>query len=305
MENSDEEFNENGHTISRHSPYQPSIKVSLPWFDLRVFYVRVSKCVINDDSTPEYLTLNHVPLNRDTLLEANGVRTSIYSDGVSTLLKRDRLDRRSEEVTFVSTDSIRMTGSVKFEVFHKDVMVLSGTFELCHSNEPKNHGQSWTMNCDPDILTADGFLKGNRNKYTGLESSSPAIEVYVAGCFSGSPIIFTKTLQICHRRKQVRKGMLESIPEYEATQSQRDDSSSLANQSRHDPDYKRNEENFCSLYPGMEYLEGEDGELSWFNAGVRVGVGIGLSVCLGVGIGVGLMVRTYQGTTRNFLRRLL
>lgn len=50
---------------------------------------------------------------------------------------------------------------------------------------------------------------------------------------------------------------------------------------------------------------GEDEELSWFNAGVRVGVGIGLSVCLGLGVGVGLLARTYQGTTRRLHRRLL
>ena len=48
-----------------------------------------------------------------------------------------------------------------------------------------------------------------------------------------------------------------------------------------------------------------DGEMSWFNAGVRVGVGIGLGACVGIGIGVGLLVRTYQSTTRNFRRRLL
>lgn len=76
-------------------------------------------------------------------------------------------------------------------------------------------------------------------------------------------------------------------------------------QANQHPDYKPDEEDYCTPYPGMEYLEGEDGELSWFNAGVRVGVGIGLSICLGVGIGVGLLVRTYQGTTRNFRRRLL
>lgn len=51
------------------------------------------------------------------------------------------------------------------------------------------------------------------------------------------------------------------------------------------------------MYPG------EDGQLSWFNAGVRVGVGIGLGMCLGVGIGVGLLMRSYQTTTRNFRRR--
>jgi hypothetical protein len=54
----------------------------------------------------------------------------------------------------------------------------------------------------------------------------------------------------------------------------------------------------------INYGEGEDGELSWFNAGVRVGVGIGLGMCLGVGIGVGLLVRTYQATTRTFRRNI-
>lgn len=60
-----------------------------------------------------------------------------------------------------------------------------------------------------------------------------------------------------------------------------------------------------SMYPRTAYLDDEEGELSWFNAGVRVGVGIGLSVCIGIGIGVGVLVKTYQGATRNFRRRLL
>jgi hypothetical protein len=71
------------------------------------------------------------------------------------------------------------------------------------------------------------------------------------------------------------------------------------------PNHKPENEDDYNLYSGTAYFEGEDGELSWFNAGVRVGVGIGLSVCLGIGIGVGLLVRTYQGTTSNFRRRLL
>lgn len=64
------------------------------------------------------------------------------------------------------------------------------------------------------------------------------------------------------------------------------------------------EEDYNMMYWGRTgYMEGEDGELSWFNAGVRVGVGIGLGVCLGVGLGVGLLVRTYQSTTRNLRSR--
>ncbi|GFP96551.1 uncharacterized protein at1g01500 [Phtheirospermum japonicum] len=311
MENSDEEdFNENGveensHSIIRHPSYNPSTtKLFLPWFDLRVFYVRISKCVIedDDDSTPEHLTFNHVPLNRETLLEINGVRTSIYSDGVSTLLKRDRLDRRSEEVTFVSTDSVRTTGSVRFEVFDENVLVLCGTLELCENHGfieswSKNHGMSWSMSCyESDILANDGFFcKGNQNE--------AAVEVYVAGSFLGRPVVLTKTLQLSshHKKKQMRRGrMLESIPEYEANQSQKDD---FSIQSRyHQPDYTPDGHH---RYQEIEYLDGEDGELSWFNAGVRVGVGIGLSICLGVGIGVGLLVRAYQGTTRKLSRRLL
>ncbi|XP_059653811.1 uncharacterized protein At1g01500-like isoform X2 [Cornus florida] len=219
---------ENGHGIMRHS-YQPCIRVSLPWLDLRVFYVRITKCEI-DDSTPEYLTLNHIPLNHDTLLEVNGARTSIYSDNASTLLRRDRLDKKSEEVTFVSTDSIRMTGSVKFEVLDKDVLVLHGVLELCDSNgfirESQNHSEKWSMSCESDGIAGTGFLKGKQ--YTGPESTSPTIEVYVAGCFLDTPIILTKTLQFSSRKKQIRKGMLDSIPEYEASESHKDVPSGLA-----------------------------------------------------------------------------
>lgn len=303
-------FSDNGHRTMRYSPYQPCIKVSLSWLDIRVFYVRVSKCEI-DDSTPEYLTLNHIPLNRDTLLEVNSVRSSIYSDGVSTLLRRDRLDKKSEEATFVSTDSVRMTGSVKFEVFDKDVLVLYGVLEMSNSNgftgKSKNIGQRWSMTCELDIVPGTSFLKG-KQYMGGPESASPAIEVYIAGCFSATPIILTKTLQLTLRKKQIRKGMLDSIPEYDATECQKDETAGLSLQmlqiSEH-PNYKPENEDYNTLYSGTEYLEGEDGELSWFTAGVRVGVGIGLSICLGIGIGVGLLVRTYQGTTNNFRRRLL
>ncbi|KAJ0795568.1 hypothetical protein HanPI659440_Chr04g0151951 [Helianthus annuus] len=65
-------------------------------------------------------------------------------------------------------------------------------------------------------------------------------------------------------------------------------------------EYDYNNNNSLAHWRQNEYMEGEDGELTWFNAGVRVGVGLGLGICLGVGIGVGLLVRT----TRNFKRRL-
>lgn len=295
---------ENGHGVRRPTSYQPSVKVSLSWLDIRVFYVRVSKCDI-DDSTPDCLTLNHIPLENETLLEVNGARTSIYSDGASTLLRRDRFDKKSEEVTFVSTDSLRMTASVKFEVFNKDILVICGVLESCHGSgsigKSENHGQRWSMHCESDVPAGTSLF--NTKQCTNLES--PEVEVYVAGCFSGVPIILTKTLQLGSRKKHTRKVMLKSIPEYETSVSQKDVPAGLDLQVADYSDHKPENEEYNHLYhPGMEYLEGEDGELSWFTAGVRVGVGIGLSVCLGVGIGVGLLVKTYQGTTRNFRRRL-
>ncbi|XP_039059629.1 uncharacterized protein At1g01500-like, partial [Hibiscus syriacus] len=276
---------------------------SLRWLDVRVFYVRVSKCETDDESTPTYLTLNPIPLNPDTLLEVNGVRIGICSDGASTLLRRDRLDKKSEEVTFVSTDSIKLTGSVKFEVFYKDGLLLSGDLELCDSNgcteECRVSGSMWSMKCESVITSGSGFLKAKQ--YHSPGSASPTVEVYVAGSFSGSPIILTRTLQPSFRKKQM-KGMLDSIPEYEAAEDQKEVTPLQI------PDYlshKSEGEEHSYVYSGVDYFEGEDGELSWFNAGVRVGVGISLSICVGIGLGVGLLVRTYQGTTRNFRRRLL
>ena len=195
---------------------------------MRVFYVRVSKFKV-DDSTPEFLTLNHIPLDPDTLLEVNGTRSSIYSDGVSLLLRRDRVNKESEEATFVSTDSIRLTGSVKFEVFDKKDLILSGVLEMSSSNgligESKNNVKRWSMNCESEITSGSGFLKGKHISCSEL--SPPTIEVYVAGCFSGTPIILTKTLQLNYRKKHNRKGMLDAIPEYESTECQKDMSSGL------------------------------------------------------------------------------
>ncbi|KAJ0087518.1 hypothetical protein Patl1_09132 [Pistacia atlantica] len=218
-----------------------------------------------DDLTPEFLTVNHIPLGPDTVLEVNGGRSSIYSDGVSSLLRRDRVDKKSEEATFVSTD-----------------------------RESKSNVKRWSMNCEPEITAGTGFLKGKH--VTGPESPLPTIEVYVTGCYSGTPIILTKTLQLSFRKKHNRKGMLDAIPEYETTESEKNLSAGLDLQVADFGNYKsENDEDYSNMYwRRTEYIDGEDGELSWFNAGVRVGVGIGLGIFLGLGIGVGLLVRTYR-----------
>lgn len=295
--------------IVKYSPYKHCTKTSSPWFDLRVFYVRVSGIQV-DESTPEFLSLNHIPLSPDTLLEVNGVRSSIYSDGESSVLRRDRVDKKSEEATFVNTDSIRFTGSMKFDVYDKDHCILSGVMEMSNSNdfvgESRSSVKRWSMSCQTEMAPGSGFFKGKHVP----EFPCPEIEVYVAGCFSGKPIILTKTLQLNCRKKQNRKCVLDAIPEYETTECQKDVSDHRHGLDLQVVDYRSfkpdQEEAYNNMYwHRTGYVDGEDGELSWFNAGVRVGVGIGLGICVGVGIGVSLLVRSYQTTTRNFKRRFI
>lgn len=73
--------------------------------------------------------------------------------------------------------------------------------------------------------------------------------------------------------------------------------------SESDDDECESDGKIANRYYSEDLYYGEDGQLTWFNAGVRVGVGIGLGMCLGIGIGVGLLMRSYQATTRNFRRR--
>ncbi|XP_023002446.1 uncharacterized protein At1g01500-like [Cucurbita maxima] len=297
--------------LARFAHRQPRVKAySLPWLDLRVFYVRISNFQV-DSLTPEFLTLNHIPLIPDTLFEVNGVRSSSRSEGVSSSLRRDRADKESEEATFVTTDHIRFSGSVKFEVYDKEDLILSGVLEMLDSNgllgESKSNAKRWSiMSCKSKL--GGGLLKGKQHMIGG-ETPSPMIDVYIAGSVSGSPIILTKTLQLSSRKKQSWKSMLDAVPESGTPDSNEDQFPEYDLQATEYGRYKQdidNSDDYSNMYwKRREYLDGEDGELSWFNAGVRVGVGIGLGVCVGIGVGVGLLVRTYRATTRNITRRFV
>uniref|UniRef100_A0A0D9VZM1 DUF3741 domain-containing protein n=1 Tax=Leersia perrieri TaxID=77586 RepID=A0A0D9VZM1_9ORYZ len=216
----DEVAFETARKIIMHPLYTPR---SSPWLDLKVFYVRVSNCEV-DESAPDRLTLNHIPLSPDTVIEVNGQRSSMHTEFISSSLRRDRVDKMTEEATFVSTDCIRMTGSVRFQVFDKNDLLLTGDLELCGANgvvgESKNSSKRWNMKCQP-ASSCNGFLKGKQS--TGSESVHPVIEVYLAGTFGGTPIILTKTVQHISRRKSQMKLKLDSIPENEATEQQKEE----------------------------------------------------------------------------------
>ncbi|XP_062216303.1 uncharacterized protein At1g01500-like [Phragmites australis] len=282
---------------------------------LRVFYLRVSRCEV-DESMLDTLTLTHTPLTPDTVLKAGGrdQQPGVSNGNVSCTLRRDRVDAASEEVTFVSTETVRMAGSVRFEVQNKDERLLVGILEMCDAEslggdvtmKEKSGGKkkSWVMKFQVATQRGSGFLRSGRE--TKLP---PTVEVYVAGVSRGTPIVFTKAMQLRFRRRRQVKAFMDPIPE---CGEQAEDTKEMAQKHdpeeseyrcyKPDPDADDNE----SLYMRSAGPEGEEySELSWFTAGVRVGVGISLGICLGVGIGAGLLVRSYQSTSRTLKRRLI
>ncbi|KAL8172471.1 hypothetical protein V2J09_024275 [Rumex salicifolius] len=290
----------------------PPMQSPVACLEARLFYVRISPCAA--DLVPENLALRFVRREIGVSLEINGSRVPASVPAESTL-RRDRVDREAAEVTYVSTDNVRVSGGcVEFEVYDRDNMILCGSMDRLKSDWGCNGNVSsllendsktgWNLDCYMAAsVGSSAFFQPK------LAVTSPSMEVYIAGCCSGVPVILTRTISLSPRRKQSRHSTLDAIPEEEEIGKQtkieneflRQRKLQLANVNGDgyaDPKFGQ------SLY-SEEMYPGEDGELSWFNAGVRVGVGIGLGMCLGVGIGVGLMMRSYQATTRNFRRRFL
>ncbi|CAI5492285.1 unnamed protein product [Closterium sp. Naga37s-1] len=126
--------------------------------------------------------------------------------------------------------------------------------------------------------------------------------------------MLTETVQLTARRKNHWKAGLDAIPEVEEPDRMHARTAALDEDLRKVVVFQENyngSEKQPSQFPGFYdlpagYVENEEGngELSWFNAGVRVGVGLGLGMCIGVGIGVGLLIKTYQTTARSFRRSL-
>ncbi|GLJ07177.1 hypothetical protein SUGI_0060480 [Cryptomeria japonica] len=73
------------------------------------------------------LLLHHAHRGARAMLEINGARVS-PSEGFAFLsLHRDRLDKDFAEATYVSTDNVRITGTLHFEVYNGDLLLLCGT----------------------------------------------------------------------------------------------------------------------------------------------------------------------------------
>ncbi|KAI0493787.1 hypothetical protein KFK09_023912 [Dendrobium nobile] len=285
------------------------------WLEIRLFYVRIFPCAA--EAVPPNLILSHLRRDIGVALEINGSRIP-SCEPTFLALRRDRLDSSAGEVTYLSTDGVRLTGSVEFEVCDGDGnLILCGSLEnmeaqgIIRTISFEGHSEScydpkarWSMKCfSAASFASSAFVQPK------FGISSPSIEVYVAGCFAGSPSILTQTIQLGQIKNVARTGALDAIPEDKEANCNpvrcREvfsfNRSSLSDKDDSD-EYPETNAVGHSYYPEDLYSE-EDGQLSWFNAGVRVGVGIGLGMCIGIGIGAGLLMRSYQATTRGFRRR--
>ncbi|XP_076918466.1 uncharacterized protein At1g01500-like [Bidens hawaiensis] len=315
------------HSISPYKPFNymnGSLNGPSGLLEIRLFYVRITPCAVN--ALPGQLTLRHLRREIGVSLDINGVRVPSANTALVTL-NRDRVDTESSEVTYVSTDNIRVSGAIEFEVVDDESddreLVLCGSLERIESNWSNGglengHNNIINNNHNNHNHNISGLKSGwgmdfhaaNLSKFGGFSTS---VEVYIAGCCSTVPVILTKTVQVSPRRRGARLGMtLDAIPEGEDEEGDKEPvrENGVAGQQRklmhtgeEGYEYESEVKVRPSYYNSEEMYYDEDGQLTWFNAGVRVGVGIGLGVCLGVGIGVGLLMRSYQATTRNFRRR--
>ncbi|GJN39675.1 hypothetical protein PR202_gb28808 [Eleusine coracana subsp. coracana] len=185
-------------------------------------------------------------------------------------LRLDRHDAASGEATYVSTAAARLAPpAAAFEVAdHRGAALLRGSLRRCPG--AKADSPAWEIDCVPAA---------------GAAASASAFELYVAGCCDGEPAVLTRALRLATPEEAA--GGLAHRQSLKATGGEADGYMNTSSMQ----------------YPEGWYYDDDDGQLTWFNAGVRVGVGIGLGVCVGVGIGVGLLMRSYQATTRSLKRR--
>ncbi|KAG8046489.1 hypothetical protein GUJ93_ZPchr0008g12914 [Zizania palustris] len=192
---------------------------------------------------------------------------------LSLPLRLDRRDPASGEATYVCTASARLPPpDASFEVAdHRGAALLRGFLRPCSDGKPDS--PAWSIDCVPAA---------------GAEAETSAFEVYVAGCCAGEPAVLTCALRLVTPEEAAGGGLVRRRSPTTTVAGDEDDNGMNIGSRQH---------------PESWYSDDDDGQLTWFNAGVRVGVGIGLGVCVGVGIGVGLLMSSYQATTRSLKRR--
>lgn len=185
---------------------------SQSWFDIRVIYVRVTGCALEE--APESLTMRFPARTIGVVLEVNGGWIS-PSEEASVSLRRDRVvDTETTEVTYVSTDNIRMSETICYEVFNKEEALVSGTLSAQEAGHDSG-SRAWAMECCCVVgKSGCAFLK-SRHDFSSAQFRPPDMEVSMVGRHLDTPVFLTQTVHLIARRKLSRVLKLDVIPETE------------------------------------------------------------------------------------------
>ncbi|KAL6010553.1 hypothetical protein ACLOJK_000987 [Asimina triloba] len=256
-------------SVAHHRP----LRILKEVFEIRVVYIRA----VSSSDMQSTLRISFPPRDPKSCLQVNGLMVD-PSARISRTLNKHRADALMAESIYVNTDRIKFSGpSLPFEVAlgqqgYSDVLVCG---VLRRSDGVDGGDRMWVVECEEG---------GCRELDGGL------VDVYFAGRSVGRPLLLNGVVELKRRRNG-----LDCIPEGDemASHNSKDKweevSSDLC-------ENQYQEEQETGAYPE------EEEELSWFNAGVRVGMGLGLGICISLGVGVGLVMRTYQAAAGAFRR---
>ena len=212
------------------------------------------------------------------VLTVHGASTSANASGTLVL-------RRDKPGCYISTDVWSVDERTTLEVTDRGDVWL--TCELTPTE--KDGARSWKLLCRvPEESEAKETLpRWELN-----------LEVSLVGKFKDCPCFLTQTARttrrICSRGSS---SSLHAIDEDAVALGEDKDGFAII------PGFsERFEETYRALGGTGSFSEGESGDLTWFNAGLRIGVGVGLGICLGAGLGAGILVRSYQ-MTKNSLKK--
>lgn len=199
------------------------------WFDASLLYVRVTNCQLTGDCTlPEVLNVHFPPREIATCMEVNGGRIP-PSEEVSLVLRRNRIESETADAfMYVSTDNLRMSSTLHFQILDQDTLLVSGILEkLAYSPRPAaatpavptRNDLGWIMatTCEIGSLGC-AFVKAKYELFKhglciNFPNTNTAMEICVVGRFKSEPVILTQTLMLTVKRRSASFCTLNAIPE--------------------------------------------------------------------------------------------
>jgi len=187
--------------------------------------------------------------------------------------------KRDKPCCYISTEAFVATDETLFEVCDEDDVWL--TCALSPTDK------AWKLECR--------FTEESQK--TQQPRWDLTVEVSLVGKFQDCPC-FLQENAVTTRRISRGKGSSSSLKAIEEEGA----SDANSNMAFVMPDFsERFMETYKSLGGAGTLSEGED--ITWFNAGLRIGVGVGLGICLGAGLGAGILVRSYQMTANSLKKK--